>query len=303
MQRICGLERFVASRQHLEVGGVLGLCDRIATTNFMVHALKEERRSLPETAEAALKLWQSYELLWGARRRGWVMDDDHTRCLITVFMRNANYRDVKELLHQIREYEHDHLASHGLALKFGGDVACSQAMIGSIVSAQIRSLVASLLGILVVTVLLSRSLAWGVLCVLPCGLALLVNFAFMGAFGLPLGVATSMFASMSLGLGVDYAIHLTERYRALRRAEKGGVAAIVEAVATAGPAIMTDALAVALGFAVLIASAVPANAKLGALVVLSVLSTLLWTLVLLPALLSMGLSRRGPDLAQVHTGP
>ena len=35
----------------------------------------------------------------------------------------------------------------------------------------------------------------------------------MGWLGTPLGVATSMFASMSVGIGVDYAIHLLDRYR------------------------------------------------------------------------------------------
>lgn len=52
----------------------------------------------------------------------------------------------------------------------------------------------------------SRSLRWGVYCVLPSALAVVINFAVMGWFGIPLGVATSMFAGMMLGIGVDFAI-------------------------------------------------------------------------------------------------
>jgi len=101
-------------------------------------------------------------------------------------------------------------------LSFAGDVAVSQTLIRAIVRTQVISLLGSLLGILVITTIMGRSLAWGALCVLPCALAVLVNFAIMGWVGMPLGVATSMFSGMTLGIGVDFAIHLLERYRRLR---------------------------------------------------------------------------------------
>jgi hypothetical protein len=149
------------------------------------------------------------------------------------------------------------------------------------------SLLLSLVGIFVITALMARSVIWGLLSVVPCALAVLVNFAAMGVTGMPLGVATSMFAGMTLGIGVDYAIHLLERYRFSRALGLDVDAALVDATSSTGPAIVIDALAVALGFGILTLSQVPANARLGALVVLSILGCLVATLVLLPALLSL----------------
>jgi uncharacterized membrane protein YdfJ with MMPL/SSD domain len=57
---------------------------------------------------------------------------------------------------------------------------------------------------------------FGLLSIIPSATAVLVNFAFMGWVGMPLGVATSMFSAMTIGIGVDYAIHLQSRYRRLR---------------------------------------------------------------------------------------
>ncbi|MCH8150383.1 MAG: MMPL family transporter [Planctomycetes bacterium] len=58
----------------------------------------------------------------------------------------------------------------------------------------------------------------------------------MGLFGVPLGVATSMFAGMTLGIGVDYAIHLLERYRRARESGLDTQASLTDAVAATGPA-------------------------------------------------------------------
>jgi uncharacterized protein len=78
------------------------------------------------------------------------------------------------------------------------------------VTTQLQSLVWSLAGIYVLIALLGRSLRWGVYCVLPSALAVLIKLAVMGWVGILLGVATSMFAAMTLGLGVNCAIHLLE---------------------------------------------------------------------------------------------
>ena len=78
-----------------------------------------------------------------------------------------------------------------------------------------------------------------------------------------------MFAGMTLGIGVDFAIHLLERYRLARSRNMERHAAIADAVEMTGPAVTIDALAVALGFGILVLSQVPANARLGGLVVLS----------------------------------
>jgi len=155
------------------------------------------------------------------------------------------------------------------------------------VTTQVRSLLGSLVGILIVSVLLGGSIRWGVFCVLPVAAAVLVNFAAMGFFGVPLGVATSMFSGMTLGIGVDYAIHVMQRYRLAQRRGADNQAAIIDAVSASGPANIIDGLGVALGFGVVMLSQVPANARLGGLIVLSIATCLLMTLVLLPALLSI----------------
>ena len=304
IRRIGDLEAFIEDQRHLTVGGVIGTASYLATTNHMSRGLKEGTYLIPGKPDKVRWLWSQYKRIRGPERLQQIVDPDYACSLVTVFLKNANFVDVGALMEAIREYEAQHLAPHGITLGFAGDVAVSQTLIRAIVETQVWSLGGSLFGILLVTTLMSRvgggastgeSLRWGLLCVLPCALAVLINFAVMGWTGMPLGVATSMFAGMTLGIGVDFAIHLLERYRLARRRGLDPAEAVTDAVTITGPAVFIDALAVALGFGILTLSQVPANARLGALVVLSIAGCLAATLLLLPALLRLWPPRMRPS--------
>jgi hypothetical protein len=290
IQRIAELESFIAGHHDEAVGGVRGTSDYMATINYMRSGRKEAERKIPDNVEAIEWNWGEYERLRGYDRRRQLVDSDYGRSIVTVLMKNANFVGTARLMRDIREYERTNLASHGISLSFAGDVAVSQTLIDAIVGTQVVSVLGSLVGDFLVTAILGRSLIFGLLCILPSSLAVLLNFAVMGWVGMPLGVATSMFSAMTLGIGVDYAIHLLERYRLSR---KGGLdvrRAMTEAVATTGSAICVDTLAVCLGFGILALSQVPANARLGGLLVLSLVNCFVATMLILPAILSV---RRG----------
>lgn len=162
----------------------------------------------------------------------------------------------------------------------------SQNLIRGIVTTQMQSLLGSLFGIYVITALLGRSLRWGIYAVIPCTLAVFINFAVMGWWHIPLGVATSMFAGMTLGIGVDFAIHVLEGYSLARGAGLSAEQALSESMGRTGPAVVINTAAIALGFGVLTLSQVPANARLGLLTLLGISNSLLASLLLLPVLLT-----------------
>ncbi len=285
LKKVDALEKFLATHKKEAVGGVLGPASYLFTTNYLAGGRKEEFKRLPDGPYRIDWLWKQYERARGAEQRQKLVNDDFTHALITVFLKNANFVDTQRFMDSIREYEEKHLAPHNLSLSFAGDVAVSQTLIGAIVDTQIRSLIGSLIGIFLITTLLGRSILIGIFSVLPCGLAVAINFAVMGTLAMPLGVATTMFVGMTLGIGVDFAIHLLERYRLSRIQFRHNADAIIDCIRATGPAIAIDAIAVAAGFGVMMLSQVPANARLGGLLVLSMINCLLITLVLLPVLL------------------
>lgn len=213
------------------------------------------------------------------------MDTNFWQSLTTVFLKNANFVDTARLLDDLRVYEREHLTPKGIKIGFAGDVAVNQSLIKGIVTTQMQSLIWSLVGIYLVTALFGRSLRWGIYCVLPSTLAVVINFAVMGWLGIPLGVATSMFAGMTLGIGVDFAIHVLEGCAHAPAGGRSRAAALSRAMAMTGPPVLINTLTVSCGFGVLMLSQVPANARLGLLVVLGLVNCLIASLLILPVLL------------------
>jgi predicted RND superfamily exporter protein len=287
LRRLAEFETFLQSRKDDRVGGVIGLTRLLSTANFMASSLKTGTKRLPDEVERAEWLWDQYRRIRGEARFRQTVSGDYARGTITVYLKEANFVDTARLLDAIRAYEREHLAPADLSVETAGDVAVSQAMIAAIVRTQVRSLLLSLVGIFVVAIILTRSVAHGLLCVVPCVVAVAISFAVMGWASIPLGVATSMFAGMTLGVGVDYGIHLIDRYRRLVSLSMDRADAISQALDDVGPAITIDALAVTIGFGVLILSQVPANQRLGALIAVSIAACLGVCLLLLPTLLQM----------------
>ena len=249
-------ERFLADQPR--VGGVLGPYAQLTTVSFLRFARDPKRLSIPDSPNQVAALVGYFDDVRGEPRRREVIDDGRRRGVITVFLKDPDYRQVEALMTGILRYARERLAPLGVRIGFAGDIAVSQAMIPAIVRTQVFSLPLAQLGALLVVILLYRSVKVGLLIALPSTVAIAWMLGLMGWAGIPLGVATSMFCSITLGVGIDYGIHFYESF--LRSKVP------LEALAESGPAIVSDAVAIALGFGVLGFSQVPSNARLGFLV-------------------------------------
>ena len=90
---------------------------------------------------------------------------------------------------------------------------------------------------------------------------------------------------MTLGIGVNCAIQWLESYDQARAGGAPQREATNQAMALTGPPALVNTITVSLGFGVLLLSPVPANARLGLLLVVGLVNCFLISLLLLPVLL------------------
>lgn len=281
VEAVGGLERY--TRRQPGVGGVLGLHSHLSALSwFWEMALPG--RVLPEDSFDLDRLLRRYDLSQGLPDRQEVVDDALERTVVTVYVREANYWSTGRLMRALRDYEAERLAPVSCHMRFAGDLAVSQAMIPAIVHTQVASVLLSLAAELLMLLALYRSLRWGLLALLPAAVSVLWVFGVMGYAGIPLGVATSMFCAITLGIGVDFGIHFVERFR--RAAQAAPFERARAALEETGPAIVVNTLLNVLGFGVLALSRVPANARLGLLMAAALTAACMITLLPLGALLS-----------------
>jgi predicted RND superfamily exporter protein len=218
------------------------------------------------------------------------IDESSQHARVTVYMPSASYATLDHVVREARAlFPSD--AEGRPTLTFFGDAWISYVTVRLLVDSQLRSIAAALLSDLILAWLLLRSFRMALVAIAPVALSVLVLFAALAAAGRPLGIASSMFAAVALGLGMDYALHLGVGYADALRRTPEPFQAMLSALAATGPAILISAYTIGAGCAVLSLSQIAPNALLGCLIALSLAVCCAATLILMP---SLALTVRAP---------
>ena len=171
----------------------------------------------------------------------------------------------------------------------GGQVTASMALI-TIEEDLASSVVLALLFILVFVTVLFRSLKMGVIALAPNALPVVATLAAMGAFDVPLRLATVLVFPMAIGVAVDASIHLLSRFRHEQQGAADVDDALRETVDGAGRPVVVSTMLLLCGFLMLGLSHFQAMHDFAVLSGATMTSALLVDLWLLPALMSKFLS-------------
>ncbi len=134
-----------------------------------------------------------------------------------------------------------------------------------------------------------RQPSLGIVAVGPIVLVLISVLGTMALLNIPYTLITSIITALSIGIGVDYTIHIIHRYREefarLRNPER----AAIRTLATTGSALLGSALTTAFGFGVLIASPLQASQQFGITATITIVYSLIVSVtVVLPAMVVWG---------------
>ena len=115
----------------------------------------------------------------------------------------------------------------------------------------------------------------------------------MALIGLKWNVLTVMVTALTLGIGIDYSIHMWRRFEVELQKKGNHWEALREALDTTGVALMLSALTTTAGFAVLLFSPMPIIQDFGLITAITVLFSLVLAIMVLPVLVE--LSARGQE--------
>jgi predicted RND superfamily exporter protein len=155
----------------------------------------------------------------------------------------------------------------------------------NLVKTQIVSLLITAALVMVMMALQFRSLVAGLLGVIPFGLTVLINFGVMSYLGVAIDTATVLVGSIAIGIGIDYTIHFLWRFRSEASRHSSQLEVLNATLETTGRAILINAVTVGLGFLVLIFASVVPLRHFGWLTSLTMASSALAALCVLPAVI------------------
>ncbi|MHC5057269.1 MAG: MMPL family transporter [Planctomycetota bacterium] len=156
-----------------------------------------------------------------------------------------------------------------------------------------RTFVVSLVGVLLLFLLVYRRPAVAFLVGVPLVACVVWTLAVAGSCFERISILSAAFGAVLLGLGIDYAIHVYNRYGLQRSRGASSEDAVRESVLLAGPGILLGAVTTAAAFYGITVARFRALSELGFLAGTGVLLSSVGMLVVLPAMLVLSDRLRG----------
>ena len=235
---------------------------------------------IPEEREKVNNLFTMYSMSGDPDDFSTLIDYEYEVGLITAFSKVMTTKEifayVNEMNNQVRA-----IMNPNLSVDFTGMIVILRDLVIMVVRSSALSIIFSLIIIGIIASIFFKRILWGILAVVPLSSAVIINFGFMGYFGIELSHITALLSSVIIGVGVDFAIHYISQYRRLSKSTdiKKLSRSVVDDV---GYPIILDA-ASNMGFGALLFSAFVPIKYIGGLMVFAMISTSLGTLTVLAA--------------------
>ena len=127
--------------------------------------------------------------------------------------------------------------------------------------------------------------ALGLITIVPIAVVVVWVLGAMWALGISYNMVTALITAITIGIGVDYTIHLTHRFLEEERGSRRIRDAMQRAMTTTGGALVASALTTALGLLTLLFAPLTPMRQLGLLAAVTILLALIAAFVVLPPLL------------------
>ena len=184
-----------------------------------------------------------------------------------------------------------HLAAHplpgGPAVRPAGIAYFNLVWSDEVLWGMLESFLAGLVLVLILLVVQTRSLFWGIVTFIPLLFTIALIYGVVGLVGKDFDMPVAVLSTLSLGMAIDFAIHFVDRFQQRYRQHPNLREALVWTVARPGKGIFLNAILFALGFAVMLFADLTPYITVGVFMAAIMLLSALMSVVYLPGLIRL----------------
>ncbi len=178
-------------------------------------------------------------------------------------------RELEKIINKINKVVEDTDIPHnGYVSHLTGQDAVNVAVNKRLNNEQTRSMIIALILVLGVLILIFASSMYGFLTLIPVAFVLAWEPGFLVAANIPLSVITISIASIMIGIGIDYGIHITQRVKEGRKRGLSREEATKKAIENTGLSLVEAASTTIAGLISIYFISIPALQEFGLIVIL-----------------------------------
>ncbi|RLD50650.1 MAG: hypothetical protein DRI94_08060, partial [Bacteroidetes bacterium] len=240
-----------------------------------------EGKKIPDEKEKIEQLWF---LLDGQDIMSQLVSDELDEGIIQSKFASNDSKNMEDFVGYMNKFIKEN-SSENCKIELTGMPSVYVKMNDSLLKSQAGSLIIAILFVFIIVAFILSSPAKGIMATIPIISTIVILFGFMGFAGISLDIATVLVASVALGIGIDYSIHVITHFNHGLK-ETGNIdKALENTIMVSGKAIIINVVSVAAGFLVLLFSQMVPLQNFGLLVALSMFGSGLGALTLLPVIL------------------
>ena len=191
-----------------------------------------------------------------------------------------------DLLKQINNELNADYISDGESMRLSGITVLYNNVLQSLFRSQILTLGTVFICILLMLVVLFRNIKLALIGTIPNVFTAFMILGMMGLFGIPLDIMTITIAAITIGVGVDFAIHYIHRFMREMKVFPDYPSAIKIVQTTVGKALYYTSITITLGFIVLVTSNFMPSIYFGLFTSIAMIVSLCATFTIIPLLLT-----------------
>ncbi|MBN2707366.1 MAG: MMPL family transporter [Deltaproteobacteria bacterium] len=275
-------------KKHPLVGKSNSVADVVKKVHQELLSGKAEDFRLPDSRAAVAQCLISFQNSHKPEDLWHLVTPDYQRANLWVQLHSGDNQDMEAVIDVVKRFIEDNPPPLPLDFHWAGLTYINVVWQDKMVSGMFKSLLGSFVIVLIMMVILFRSPVWGLIAMIPLSVTIAFIYGLIGLVGKDYDMPVAVLSSLTLGLAVDFAIHFLERSRMTFRQCGSWTKAAQIMFAEPARAIFRNIIVIAVGFTPLLLAPLLPYKTVGFFLAAIMLISGLATIMILPALLTLG---------------
>jgi len=252
----------------------------------------DESTSLPKTDDYVQQIYNYLytSVEYGTQVSGLLHKDgnEYTATILRIYVDlGSNSDDMTKQFEQLNNELSDDLADYGETTSIiTGNLLITLSILKNMTESQILSTGLCFVLAAIMLSLIYRNPLLGLIAMIPVSISITWVLGSMYFIGYTLNILTIMVTCITIGVGIDYACYIIERFRFVADQTGDVTKAVTETISRTGSAVMIAALSSMFGFGVLAFAPIPPMQQFGIITALTLIYAFITSIFVLPLVLA-----------------
>ena len=267
------------------VGKTTSVVDVVKKISFELNDEDPAYNRVPDTSRKVAQYLFLYEMTGDPDDLYHLVDPGYSKLNVWIQLRRGDNQDMKAVEAFVYNYMRDNPPPAEVETKWAGLTYLNVVWQEKMVRGMLKSLAGGGVVVFLMMVFIFRSPLWGFISIVPLSITIAFIYGLIGMVGKDYDMPVAVLSSLTLGISVDFAIHLLQRTRQIRRESATWEETVERVFDEPVRAIIRNMVVISMGFAPLFFSPLVPYQTVGFFFAAIMAVSGLTTLLVLPALM------------------